>query len=145
MWITRDGYAWHYLDRDRLILWTERSLDNFFFEGFGSWEEFLEDNQRKRSNPNDPFLSIFSINPILIRVPNDLPMDSVSFSFCALNGIADIDCVAKAEDFTFFLKEIVAEGKKETPKMAEEQKEMVARIGALIDKRLKEMGELEKE
>ena len=70
-------------------------------------------------------------------------MDSVSFYFRALNGKADFDGLAKTEDFTFYLKEIVAftegDGKEETPKMSEEQKEMVARIGALIDKRMEGM------
>ena len=72
-------------------------------------------------------------------VPNLRPMDSISFDYlCSRNGRADFYGIAKAEDFTFYLKEI-----EETPKMSfedsqreEEQEEMVARIGALIDKRV---------
>ena len=42
MWIARDATNWHYLDREQPILWTEESLDNFFFKTFGSWKYFLE-------------------------------------------------------------------------------------------------------
>jgi hypothetical protein len=149
MWIARDGTNWHYLDRDQLlsegILWTEESLENFVFDTFGSWKYFLEQNRASYPNLNDPFLSIYSFHSILGSVPNLPPMDSVSFCFCALDGTADFYGVAKAEDFSFYLKEIVAftegDSKEETPKMSEEQEEMVARIGAVIGKRMKKVEE----
>ena len=141
MWIARDATNWHYLDREQPILWTEESLDNFFFKTFGSWKYFLEQNLTKHSNFNDPLFSVYSLSSFR-RVPNLPPMDSVWFYFVR-NGRPNFHGVAKANELTFYLKEI-----EETPKMSfedsqreEEQEEMVARIGALIDKRVEGIGE----
>ena len=152
IWFTRDQRGWHYLDRDQLlsegILWTEESLDNFVFMHFGSWEEFLDRNRVDLFKSNTP---LFSINPLAVYFGdggNAYPFDSLVFGFCARIGVAKytrLIAIAKAEDFIFYLKEIVAftegDGKEETPKMSKEQEEMVARIGALIDKRMEKVKE----
>ena len=134
IWFTRDQKGWHYLDSDQPILWTEESLDSFVFMYFGSWEEFLDRNRADLFKSNTP---LFSINPLAVYFGdggNAYPFDSLVFGFCARIGVAKytrLIAIAKAEDFTFYLKEI-----KETPKMYEEGEDTIARIGALIDKRI---------